>query len=308
MVNDKKPAGNVSSYLILAVSIFALSFAGPLVKKSSEALPFALGFIRLALGSLLVMPLGRPWELKNSWSHAKWAVFSGLSFFVHLTCWFMAIRLVSIAIATTMLALLPVFVILLEYFFNKKKPNFNQLVGIGIAIVGTIMIVINSMDKPSNVEGILVMLGALVAGAFYLMFSMKAQEKLNSWQTVSILYPTTCFSFGLMVLLTGQPITGFVPSTYAWILSVAIVPTFFGHALLNMSIKRLSPVTATTATLAEPIIAAVIAWLWFSETITVIAGIGAAITIAGIYIALRQKTLSKQVVQVAESIIEQQSN
>lgn len=274
-------------YLILAVSVFALSFAGPLVKQSSEALPFALGFMRLALGSLLVLPLGRPWELKKSWSHAKWAVFSGLSFFIHLTFWFMAIRLVSIAIATTMLALLPVFVIVLEYLFNRKKPSTNQLVGIGIAIVGTLLIVINSMDKPSTLQGILVMLGALAAGAFYLMFSMKAQEKLNSWQTVSILYPTTCLSFGLMVLLTGNPIIGLAPATYWWILSVAIVPTFFGHALLNMSIKNLSPVTATTATLAEPIIAAVIAWLWFGETISVVAGIGAAITIAGIYIALR---------------------
>jgi drug/metabolite transporter (DMT)-like permease len=233
------------------------------------------------------MPFGRPWELRQSWSHAKWAVFSGLCFFAHLTGWFVAIRLVSIAIATTMLALLPVVVIFLEYIINKRKPNPNQLLGIGIALVGVVLIVLNSIDKPSKLLGILVMVAALFAGAFYLMFSMKAQEKLNSWQTVSILYPTTCLAFGLMVLITGQQVFGLLPTTYGWILSVAIVPTFFGHALLNMSIKKLSPVTATTATLAEPIIAAVIAWLWFGETITVLAGIGAAIAIAGIYIALR---------------------
>jgi len=295
MANGRKISGDTASYLILAVSTIALSFAGPLVKKCEEALPFALGFIRLGLGSLLVMPFGRPWEAVKHWRSMGWAALSGFCFFLHLTAWFICLRLVSIAIATTMLALLPVVVMLLEFVFQGKKPLAIQLLGIGISVAGTILIVFNNLGQPSQLLGILLMVGALIAGGFYLFFSMKAQEKLTSWQTVSIIYPSTCLSFGVMVLITGQPITDLTANTYWWILSLAIIPTFFGHALLNMSCKRLSPVVATTATLAEPFIASIVAWFWFGQSISVLAAIGAIIVLVGIFITLKNSRKLPQV-------------
>ncbi len=298
MANGKKLSNDTISYLILTVSVIGLSFAGPLVKKSEEAMPFALGFLRLGLGSLLVMPFGRPWEALKHWRSMGWAALSGFSFFLHLTAWFICIRLVSIAIATTMLALLPVVVMLLEFVFLGKKPLAVQLLGIGISVVGTILIVFNNLGQPSQLLGILLMIGALIAGGFYLFFSMKAQEKLTSWQTVSIIYPSTCLSFGVMILVTGQPITGLTANTYWWIVSLAIIPTFFGHALLNMSCKRLSPVVATTATLAEPFIASIVAWFWFGQSISVLAAIGAIIVLVGIFITLKN---SKKLPQVDTS-------
>lgn len=285
MTEKSKKDSSLANYLILTISVIALSFAGPLVKKTEEASPFVLGFIRLALSTLLVLPFGRPWQIRKPGNSIKWAIASGFCFFVHLTSWFYALRHSPVAIATTMLALLPVTVIAYEYMFFRKRPQQNQIIGIGIAIVGTMVVVYNSLNTPELV-GISLMLVALVAGGLYLMTSMKAQEHLNTWQTVSILYPTTCLCFGIMVLITGHPVTGFQPSTYAWIASVAVIPTFFGHSLLNMSCKRLSPVIATTATLAEPFIASLIAWVWFGQSVSLLSAIGAVIIIAGIFVTV----------------------
>lgn len=292
-----KTSSLLSNYLILAVSIIALSFAGPLVKKTEEAGPFALGFLRLGLSTLLVLPFGRPWEIKTSDYSIKWAMISGFCFFVHLGTWFYALRHASVAVATTMLALQPVVVIALEYLFFKKSPRKNQMLGIGIAIAGTIVVVFNSFNTPELI-GILLMIVSLVAVGFYLMASMKAQEHLNAWQTVSILYPTACLCFGAMAVITGQSILGHMLTTYGWIASVAVIPTFFGHSLLNMSCKRLSPVIATTATLAEPFIASLIAWVWFGQSISLMTAIGAVIIVAGIFVTMNLPVLVKKKPQV----------
>ena len=288
-----KTSSLLSNYLILAVSIIALSFAGPLVKKTEEAGPFALGFLRLGLSTLLVLPFGRPWKIKTSDYSIKWAMISGFCFFVHLGTWFYALRHASVAVATTMLALQPVVVIALEYLFFKKSPRKNQMLGIGIAIAGTIVVVFNSFNTPELI-GILLMVISLVAVGLYLMASMKAQEHLNAWQTVSILYPTACLCFGTMAVITGQPILGHMPTTYGWIASVAVIPTFFGHSLLNMSCKRLSPVIATTATLAEPFIASLIAWVWFGQSISLMTAIGAVIIVAGIFVTMNLTSAGKK--------------
>lgn len=287
-----KTNSSLPNYLILAVSIIALSFAGPLVKKTEEAGPFALGFLRLGLSTLLVLPFGRPWQIKTSGYPVKWAMISGFCFFVHLGTWFYALRHASVAVATTMLALQPVVVIALEYIFFKKRPKKNQMLGIGIAIAGTIIVVFNSLNTPELI-GVLLMVVSLVAVGLYLMASMKAQEHLNAWQTVSILYPTACLCFGAMAIITGQPILGHMPTTYGWIASVAVIPTFFGHSLLNYSCKSLSPVIATTATLAEPFIASLIAWVWLRQGISIMAAIGAVIVIIGIFVTINLTNAKK---------------
>lgn len=296
MAEKKRINSSTTDYLILAVSVIALSFAGPLVKKTEEASPFVLGFLRLALSTLLVLPLGRPWEIRKPGNSVKWAMASGFCFFVHLTSWFYALRHSPVAIATTMMALLPVAVIAYEYLFMRKRPEKKQIIGVCIAIVGTILVVYNSLNTPELI-GVLLMLVSLAAGGLYLMASMKAQENLNAWQTVSILYPTTCLCFAIIVVIAGLPVIGLQPSTYAWIASVAVIPTFFGHSLLNMSCKRLSPVIATTATLAEPFIAGLIAWVWFGQKVSMLAAIGAVVIVAGIFVTMNLTSAGKKETQ-----------
>jgi drug/metabolite transporter (DMT)-like permease len=287
MTGKPKTNKNLTSYLILAVSVVALSFAGPLVKKAGEAQPFALGFLRLTIASILIMPIGRPWEIKNPGKSVYWAMLSGIFLFGHFTGWFYALKYGSVAVATTMLAMLPVVVMLYEFFFYRKKSKLRQLLGICIAVVGTAVIVFNNMNNSGQLLCVIIMIFSLASGGFYLMFSMKAQETLNTWQTVSIMYTTTWACFGAMVLLTGQPIAGLQTSTYLWIASVAIVPQFLGHTLLNFSCKNLSPVVATTATLAQPFIAAFVSWLWFGQTVTWLTALGALIVVGGIFVTLR---------------------
>ena len=287
MADKPKSKTNITSYLILAVSVVALSFAGPLVKKAGEAQPFALGFLRLTIASILVMPIGRPWEIKKPGKSVYWAMLSGVCLFVHFASWFYALKVGTVAIATIMLAMLPAVMILFEFMFYRKKPNPKQLLGIAIAIAGTSVILVNNLGSSGQLQCMLIMVVSLFAAGFYLTFSMKAQETLNTWQTVSIMYPTTWACFGAMVLITGQPIAGLQTSTYWWIACVAIVPQFLGHTLLNLSCKKLSPVVATTATLAEPFIAAYVSWLWFGQTVTWLTALGAVIVIGGIFVTLR---------------------
>ena len=289
-VSVSKIENKTTDYLSLAVGVVCLSLAGPLVKMTEEAGSFAMGFIRLTLGTIFVLPLGKPWEIRKSGKSVLWAMLSGLFMFIHFTSWFFALKLVSVAVAVTLLATLPVFVIFFEYLFYRKIPYPLQLVGIVIAIAGTVLISFPSFGNSSQVTGILYMFAAASAGSLYLICSVQAQKQLSIWQTVSVMYPTTAFCFLIAVLLTGQTLTGYSSNTYLWILAVAVVPQFVGHTALNLGCKSLSPVIATTATLVEPAIASVIAWFAFGQNITWFVAVGGIIVLFGVFITIIAKS------------------
>jgi drug/metabolite transporter (DMT)-like permease len=67
---------------------------------------------------------------------------------------------------------------------------------------------------------------------------------------------------------------------------MAILPQLVGHTLLNWSLKRFAAGVVAAATLLEPIFAAALAWALFSERITIIQGVGAAILLAGVGLAI----------------------
>ena len=105
------------------------------------------------------------------------------------------------------------------------------------------------------------------------------------------------WSFPFDVLTTSIPLEGTLEgnSTPGWvlILYVVLVGTIFPYLCVMAGLKNLKASTTSTFGLLEPIFAGIVAWVWFSESWTVVQLFGGAIVIAGIYIAdqARSKTL-----------------
>jgi drug/metabolite transporter (DMT)-like permease len=104
------------------------------------------------------------------------------------------------------------------------------------------------------------------------------------------------WSFPFDLFTTSIPLAGALEgsSTPGWvlILYVVLVGTIFPYLCVMAGLKNLKASTTSTFGLLEPIFAGIVAWIWFTESWTVIQLIGGVVVIAGIYMAdqARSKT------------------
>jgi len=104
------------------------------------------------------------------------------------------------------------------------------------------------------------------------------------------------WSFPFDLFTTSIPLAGALEgsSTPGWvlILYVVLVGTIFPYLCVMAGLKNLKASTTSTFGLLEPIFAGIVAWIWFTESWTLIQLIGGVVVIAGIYMAdqARSKT------------------
>jgi drug/metabolite transporter (DMT)-like permease len=94
-------------------------------------------------------------------------------------------------------------------------------------------------------------------------------------------------TLALLVLVSGQPMFGYSPAAYGWMLALALVPQLVGHSTLNWALRHLSATYVSIVTLSEPIGAGILAYIILGEVVSGSTALGGAMTLAGIYIASR---------------------
>jgi drug/metabolite transporter (DMT)-like permease len=65
---------------------------------------------------------------------------------------------------------------------------------------------------------------------------------------------------------------------------MGIIPTVLGHTLLYYTVGHIRPTVVSAVPLGEPIIASLMAYLFFKETIPIFTVVGGGITLLGLYI------------------------
>ncbi len=125
----------------------------------------------------------------------------------------------------------------------------------------------------------------LVAGATYALYSWSAHRLMGRGVGRAAAMGSVFGLGGLALLpvlaLTGAPLLA-SPQAFAVGAYMALVPMFLGYVLFGLGLTRISASTATTLTLAEPAVAAVLAVLVVGERLPLLGWLG----IAGIRLSL----------------------
>ncbi len=110
----------------------------------ADLLPFASTFIRAvtgAVGFLLVMGIQKQFHTLATSVHdrkgmnaALWATITGP--FIGVSLSLMAVQYTEAGVASTLMALTPIFIIWPSYFFFKQHVTFKEIVGACISVVG----------------------------------------------------------------------------------------------------------------------------------------------------------------------------
>lgn len=286
-----------TAFLCLLAGACAIAFA-PIFVRLSETGPVASAFWRCALAApLLWIAAWRagPGNLRagaeSPGEGKQWGalILAGLFFAGDLGVWHFSILFTSVATSTVLANLAPIFVTLFGWLIWKTRVTRVFLVGMVASIVGMFVLV-----GPEFRQGGQPLLGDLLgalAGASYggYMLAVKVARDRNMSTARLMAWSTTITAIVLLpiALAFTEP---FLPHGFGgWMVLVglALVTQILGQGLIAYAFAHLPASLSSVSLLIQPVMAALFAWILFHEAVSPAQFIGAAIVLAGIWLAKR---------------------
>lgn len=281
---------------VLTAAVLAMSAAAVFIRLA-DAPGVVVAAWRMAVAAVVLLPftlrgLGRtPLRRATAWP----TLVAGALLGVHFAAWISSLSLTTVAASVSLVATTPLWVALASWAFLRRPPNLSVMFGILLAMAGAATIAFgNLVADPVASTGraalwgdALALLGAM-AMAGYLLLGRLAQRRGLSIDA----YAGTAYAVAALVLaplpaLAGASYLDYPAATFGWVLALALVPQLVGHTGVNYVVKHLEPTRVATATLLEPVGAALLALWLFSEVPTAATLAGAAVLLVGVFVTIR---------------------
>lgn len=271
--------------VILGIGLLGMSFGAPLARFLPELSAMTIAFWRM-LGASMVMWSSAPFKAEKPLGRDKFPLIMIAGFFLglHFVCFYAAVKMVPIANATLFATLAPIFTIIYERFGLKRHLPWGAVLGLWVAIAGAVIIQISGMSF--NMDQALGNLVGLASSLFMSVVLIIGERIRGTTSTISYtrwLYLFAAISIGLITLASGTDM-GFTLGDTKWLVGLVVLPTLLGHNSLNFAVKYLRPTIVGATPFGEPILASIIAWFLFGETVGIYVAIGGMITISGLII------------------------
>ncbi len=271
-----------------------ISFSPILVKLIGVSLmtPTAIGFWRCFLGALILFSWAslakKP--LMIDMSIMRWTILAGLFFSFDLFFWHRSIIYAGAGLST-ILGNTQVFgSAILGYFIFKDRLTTKFLVAAITAVGGVALLAGIGSDIEFTdlyLRGIIYGLLTGLSYAAYLVTVKYAghKQKLPDFVTLMAWISVyTALFMGVMSAIEGEDILP--PDLYSWAVLVvlALLVQSIGWRAISEGLSKLEAYRAGLILLLQPILATVWGIIIFSESFTFLQLLGAAITLAAIYI------------------------
>jgi drug/metabolite transporter (DMT)-like permease len=207
---------------------------------------------------------------------------------LHFTLWIYSLKFTTVASSTVLVTTNPIFVPIFSYLFYRRRIKKELIIGIAIAISGSIFIALSSRSSGTShmLGNILALLGA-IGVSLYLTFGKEVRNKYDLIPYIFFTYSFSAIILILIGIITRQKFFGYDMHTYLMFFLIAFIPQILGHTAYNYSLKFLDPSFIAVTILGEPVIATIGAYFILKETPSTLEIIGACLILIGIYISAR---------------------
>lgn len=286
--DDRRRAVAVAALLAGALAIATSA----LFVKVSEAGPVATAFWRIALA----LPFLWAWAIieqrRALWStfiaHRGLIIAAGFFFAGDLAFWHWSILLTSVANATLLANLAPIFVTLATWLLFARRPSGMFALGLVTALGG----IATLLGSDFRVGGMAVLgdfLGVVTA-MFYAAYQL-AVTRLRAGVPTSSIMAWSCTVMAVLLLpvaiVSGEQILPFTAMGWVKLLALAIIAQVAGQSLIAYAMAHLPATFSSVGLLFQPVMAAVFAWILLGEVLGATGIAGGITVLIGIFIAHR---------------------
>jgi drug/metabolite transporter (DMT)-like permease len=283
-----------AAFVCLLAGGCAIAFA-PIFVRLSDTGPVASAFWRTALAAPFLWawvwtrgPSGSAEGREMGHSFTP-LLLAGLFFAGDLGVWHWSITWTSVANATLLANLAPIFVTLAGWLLWHRKVTRVFLLGMFVAIAGMFILV----GPNFSIGGTRLVgdaLGALSA-VFYAAYMLAIKQARDAQASTARLmaWSTTITAIVLLpiAILSPQPMLPAAASGWIVLLALALVAQVLGQGLIAFAFAHLPASLSSVSLLIQPVVAALAAWALFGERVGAAQWVGGAVVLAGIWLARR---------------------
>lgn len=281
-----------TAFAALLLGASAIGFA-PIFVRLSETGPISTAFWRVTL-AVPVLWLGvflakqqadeapRPLTKRDY----KLLAAAGAFFAGDLIVWHLAIHYTSVANATLLPNMAPVFVTMGAWLLWRQRVTRTFIAGLILAIMGAALLIGQSFSlSADNLLGDLLGLCTAVFYASYILTTKQVRQNVPAL-TFMAWSGTVCALILLpAALLSGEPFLPFSLIGWLVLLGLALVSHTGGQGLIAYSLAALPATFSSVSLLWQPVMAALLAWLILGEALAPLQIAGGIVVLTGIMIA-----------------------
>lgn len=182
--------------------------------------------------------------------------------------YYAAIQSLSVGMAILLQYLAPLWMVLFERFWLKIPLTSARLAALVLALVGCALVSVDTgPTRHWASRGVLL---GLTAGICFAFYTLVTRHALKSHRNLTVLFYSFLFSalFWSANPESWQPLSQVEPFKIWMILYVVIFGTILPYLLFMHAVKHLTASHAGIITTLEPVVAAVIAWIFLHEQVT----------------------------------------
>jgi drug/metabolite transporter (DMT)-like permease len=263
----------------------------PVFVRFAEIGPFSSAFWRVALAipalflwSMLEKPAADG-ERPDASARIS-VILAGLLFAGDLCFWHLAIMNTSVANATFLATLAPVWVVLGSGLFLGERVERAVFLGLGLCLVGASALIGGTISaRPEHLDGDLYGVATSVFFGAYFLAVRRARRTYGSGRTLflsSIVTALVLFAFAVVIEDDLWPGTALA---VAALVALALVSHAGGQGMLSFALGHLPAAFSSLVIFLEAVAAALFGWVLLGEPLGFVQSLGAAAIFAGIAIA-----------------------
>ncbi len=284
--------------LLLAAVVMG---ASPLFVRFADVGPITSAFWRVALAAPVLVvwaaidarrskrpKTGKPWHTDKG---NRFAALAGFVFAGDLLFWHLAIVNTSIANATFMATMAPVWVLLLSGLLIGERVGRAELLGLVLCLTGGAALVGGSLQlNPANLQGdIYGIITSLFFGLYFLCVRMARRTGASTAHIMALSSIVTATALGIAALVLEDQLLPLTLAGAGALLALAWFSHIGGQGLLAYALGFLPAAFSSLVIFMEAIAAATLAWIVLGEELSILQWLGGAAIFLGVAVA-RPKT------------------
>lgn len=288
------PQRDIPERSLALIALFAGAIAiatAPIFVRVSEAGPVSTAFWRV----FLALPFLWAWVLAARPAAAgpaaarrerRLMTIAGLFFAGDLAVWHWSIVLTSVATATLLANLAPIFVTLAVWLLTRQQPALRFVSGLALAITGIMLLV--GADFHVSAGALLGDALGVATAMFYAGYQLTVTRLRSTTATSRIMaWSSAVMAAALLpvALLSGERFFPESGAGWAKLWGLAVVAQVAGQSLIAYAMAHLPPRLSSVGLLLQPVVAALYAWALLGETLGALEIAGGFLVLVGIRIA-----------------------
>ncbi|PZF62141.1 EamA/RhaT family transporter [Curtobacterium sp. MCBD17_034] len=272
--------------------------------------PLAIGAVSLGLGGILQAVIAVP-ALRRARRalRRRWQIVAlgAIAVAIYPLAFYSSMHLAGVAIGSVVsLASAPLASGVLERVIDRTTLSRPWMVAAALGVVGSALLCLSKLDAhsgalTSTLAGLVL---GLIAGITYAGYSWAAHRLMHDGLGRSASMGAVFGGGGALLLpvlfLTGGPLLA-TREAFATGAYMALVPMFLGYLLFGYGLSQVSASTATTLTLIEAAVAAILAVVIVGEHLTITGWVGLGL-IGGVLVILAAAPTTTPQSRAGESI------